>query len=81
LAGRRMPGPRVFGKSPGGTAAFIAVSWAVVGALVATGVVEYHWGFMAGAVAAGLAELAPLPIDDNLTVPIAAAGVMYLTGV
>ena len=81
LVGRRMPGPRVFGKSPGGTAAFIAVSWAVVGALVATGVVEYHWGFMAGAVAAGLAELAPLPIDDNLTVPIAAAGVMYLTGV
>ncbi len=81
LVGRRMPDPRIFGKSPGGTAAFIGVSWAVVGALVATGVVEYHWGFMAGAVAAGLAELAPLPIDDNLTVPIAAAGVMALTGV
>ena len=27
IVGRRMPGPRIMGKSPGGTAAFIAVSW------------------------------------------------------
>ena len=81
LVGRRMPGPRIFGKSPVGTAAFIAVSWAVVGVLVATGVVDYHWGLMAGAVAAGVVELAPLPVDDNLTVPIAAGAVMFFSGV
>lgn len=81
LVGRRMPGPRIFGKSPVGTAAFIAVSWAVVGVLVAAGVVDYHWGLMAGAVAAGLAELAPLPVDDNLSVPLAAGAVMYFFGV
>ena len=81
LVGRGMPGPRIFGKSPVGTAAFIAVSWAVVGVLVFAGVVEYHWGLIAGAVAAGLAELAPLPVDDNLTVPIAAGAVMFFLGV
>ena len=81
LVGERMPGPRIFGKSPVGTAAFIAVSWAVVGVLVAAGVVDYHWGLMAGAVAAGLAELTPLPVDDNLTVPIAAGAVMFFIGV
>ena len=81
LVGRGMPGPRIFGKSPVGTAAFIAVSWAVVGVLVSAGVVEYHWGLIAGAVAAGLAELAPLPVDDNLTVPIAAGAVMFFLGV
>ena len=74
LVGRRMPGLRIFGKSPVGTAAFIAVSWAVVGLLVGSGVVDYHWGLMAGAVAAGLAELAPLPVDDNITA-------MYFFGV
>ena len=81
LVGSHMPGPRIFGKSPVGTAAFIAVSWAVVGLLVGAGVMDYHWGLMAGAVAAGLAELAPLPVDDNLTVPIAGGAVMHLLGV
>ena len=81
LVGRRMPGLRIFGKSPVGTAAFIVVSWAVVGALVAAGVVDYHWGLVVGAVAAGFAELAPIPVDDNLTVPIAAGTVMFFLGV
>ena len=39
LVGKRTPGPRVFGKSPGGTIAFIAASWAAVGVLVAAGAV------------------------------------------
>ena len=81
LVGRRMPGPRIFGKSPVGTAAFVAVSWGVVGVMVGGGVVDYHWGLMAGAVAAGLAELTPLPVDDNLTVPIAGSVAMYFFGV
>ena len=81
LVGMRMPGPRLFGKSLGGTTAFIAASWCVVGILLATGVVEYHWGLMAGAVVAALVELAPVPLDDNLTVPIAAGLAMHLFGV
>lgn len=81
LVGRRMPGPRIFGKSPVGTAAFIAVSWMVVGGMVVGGVVDYHWGLIAGAVAAGLTELAPAPVDDNLSVPIVAATAMHIFGV
>ena len=81
LVGMRTPGPRVFGKSPGGTIAFIAASWAAIGVLVAAGAVEYHWGLMAGAVVAGLVELTPLPVDDNLTVPITAGLVMHFFGV
>ena len=81
IVGIRMPGPRVFGKSPGGTVAFVAAAWGVVGILVATGVVEYHWGLMAGGVVAGLAELAPLPLDDNLTVPLSAGLAMHFFGV
>ncbi len=39
LVGRRMPGARVFGKSPGGTAAFVVVGLVVAGVLVWTGAV------------------------------------------
>ena len=81
IVGVRTPGPRVFGKSPGGTVAFVAAAWLVVGILVAAGVVEYHWGLMAGGLVAGLAELVPSPLDDNLTVPIAAGLAMHLFGV
>ena len=92
LVGRRMPGPRVFGKSPGGTAAFVAVSLAVVALLVGIGVVEYHWGLVAGAVIAGLVELTPLPLplgkgrhrwvlDDNLAIPLISGAVMQILGV
>ena len=70
LVGGRTPGPRVFGKSPGGTAAFILVSLAVVAALTASGVIHYHWALVAGAVIAALVELAPIPVDDNLTIPL-----------
>ena len=77
LVGRAMPGPRIWGKSPGGTAAFFVVSLGVVGVLVAAGVVEYHWGLLCGAAVAALVELAPLPTDDNLTVPLISGAVMH----
>ena len=76
LVGRPMPGPRVFGKSPVGTMAFIAVSLMVIGLLVFAGVTEFQWIFIAGAVVAGLVELAPSPFDDNMTVPLIAGAVM-----
>lgn len=78
LVGQPMPGPRVFGKSPAGTLAFIGVSLLAAGILVGVGFMPWHWGFAAGAVAAGLVELLPLPGDDNLWVPLAAGAVMQL---
>ena len=77
LVGRAMPGPRIRGKSPGGTAAFLAVSLAVVGLLAAVGVIEYHWGLLVGAAVAALVELASLPPDDNLTVPLISGAAMH----
>jgi dolichol kinase len=76
-----MPGPRIFGKSPGGTAAFVAVTWIVVGVLVVSGVTEFHRGLLIGGVVTALVELAPTPLDDNLTVPIAAGLAMHFLGV
>ena len=81
LVGTRLPGPRIFGKSPGGTAAFVAVSLGVCAVLVGTGVSPFGWGLIVGAVAAGLVELLPAPVDDNLTVPLVSGGIMYLLGV
>ena len=81
LAGRRMRGPRLLGKSPAGTAAFIAVSLAAVGVLVGGNAIEFHWGLLAGAVIAGLVELASLPPDDNLAVPLVAGAAMHFLGV
>ena len=44
-------------------------------------VVQYHWGLLVGAVVAGLVELTPAPVDDNLTVPLLAGTAMHLLGV
>lgn len=79
LVGWPMPGPRVLGKSPAGTLAFIGVSLLAAGVLVGAGFMPWHWGFAAGAIVAGLVELLPLPGDDNLWVPLAAGAVMQLT--
>jgi dolichol kinase len=81
LVGRRMWGPRLLGKSPAGTAAFIVVSLAVVGVLVGGNAIEFHWGLLVGAVIAGLVELASLPPDDNMAVPLVAGAAMHFLGV
>ena len=70
LVGTRTPGPRIFGKSPGGTLAFVGVSLLVVLVLVSSGYIQYHWGYILGALVAAGAELAPVPLDDNLTIPL-----------
>ena len=81
IVGRRMPGPRIFGKSPGGTAAFVALSLVTVGVLTGSGAVDYHWGLLIGALIAGLVELAPVDLDDNLTIPLIAGASMHFLGV
>ena len=80
VVGSRTPGPRLYGKSPGGTAAFVAVGWLVVLVLFQAGVVQYHWGLTTGAVIAGLVELMPIPVDDNLTIPLVSGAAMHLMG-
>ena len=78
LIGVRDHRTRRFGKSLAGTAAFAV---AALGAgLLATlhPDVPLAWWLVLGAVVAALAELAPLPFDDNLTVPIASAAAMAL---
>ena len=79
LVGKPTPGPRILGKSPVGTVAFVGVSLLVLAVLATTGVLEFQWVLVAAAVVAGLVELAPLPLDDNLTVPlISGACAQYL---
>ena len=78
LVGSRTPGPRLLGKSPGGTAAFAGVSMLVVLLLSLTGAVDYHWSMLVGGSVAALVELAPLPVDDNLTIPLASGAAMQL---
>ena len=80
LVGRRMPGPRLFGKSPVGTIAFLVVSLLIVEVLVGSGRFPYHWALLVGGAVAALVELAPVPPDDNLTIPLAAGGAMHLLG-
>ena len=70
LVGRPMPGPRILGKSPMGTLAFAGVSLLALSLLSVGGLTEFGWVLAAAALIAGLVELAPIPLDDNLTVPL-----------
>ena len=81
LVGSRMGGFRVFGKSPMGTLAFVAVAIGVAGILSAANVVSFHWGLVAGAAIAALIELTPSPLDDNLTIPLISGAAMTGAGV
>lgn len=76
LIGSRCPGPRVWGKSPLGSLAFVAASMAVWAILVAAGVGVWSWAVAVTAMVAATVEFAPLPLDDNLTVPLIAGGFM-----
>ena len=80
LVGRRMPGPRIWGKSPLGTAAFIGVGAGAAAVLIAANGIDHHWALWAGAAVAGAAELASIPPDDNLSVPLLAGTAMHLLG-
>jgi len=81
LVGRRMPGPRILGKSPLGTAAFIGVGSGMAAVLIAANVIDHHWALWAGVAVAGTAELASIPPDDNLSVPLLAGTAMHFLGV
>ncbi len=78
LIGVRDHRTRVFGKSLAGAVAFTS---AAIGAGLLASLhpdVPLAWWIVPGAVVAAAAELAPLPIDDNITVPLAASVAMAL---
>lgn len=78
LIGVRDHRARRFGKSLAGTASFaVAALGAGLLATLHPGV-PLVWWIAPGAIVAALVELAPLPLDDNLTVPLAAAATMAL---
>ena len=81
IVGRGMPGPRLAGKSPLGTAAFIGVGCAALAVLLAADGIDHHWALWVGVVAAGLIELVSVPPDDNLAIPLLAGVVMFGLGV
>ena len=81
IVGSRMSGPRILGKSPGGTAAFIAVAASAVAVLIAADGIGHHWALWVGVGVAGVVELISLPPDDNLAIPLLAGTAMFLLGV
>ena len=80
MIGIRVPGKRVFGKSLLGTMAMIAVALGVAGILHVTAGIGVRWPVVVGAMVAGIVELLPLPLDDNLRVPIVAGTAMTFLG-
>ena len=78
LVGGRVGGPRLIGKSPWGTLALFAVSAVLAVILWAAAIATPLWALLAGAAIAALVELLPLPLDDNVTVPLISGAAMAL---
>ncbi|MCY3693124.1 MAG: hypothetical protein OXH30_14125, partial [Chloroflexi bacterium] len=76
LVGSHFPGPRLWGKSPSGIAAFIAAALGVWAIVCAAGYGQWSWAIVTGAVVAAAVEFTPTPIDDNLTVPLIGGAVL-----
>lgn len=80
LIGQRMPGPRLRNKSPIGTAAFAATAAAAAAILTTAGAIPHHWALWPAAAIAALTELAAIPPDDNLAIPLTTATAMWALG-
>lgn len=76
VIGERIGRTRLGKKSLEGTAGFVVASLVVGGVVVGAGAEVPFPAVFLGAIVGGLVELAALPPDDNLTVPLAAGGVM-----
>ena len=78
LVGRWDHRLRIFGKSMVGSFAFL-IGATAVGYLVGLHPdVARAWWLVPGAFVAAVTELLPLPVDDNLSIPLAAASAMTL---
>ena len=78
LVGARVHRRRIFGKSLVGTGAFLVTAGAAGVLASLHPAVTLAWWFIPGLVAAAVVELLPLPLDDNVTVPLAGATTMHL---
>lgn len=65
-------------KSLEGTLAFVSVAATVGFLLPLTGVHLMHGIILAGAITAAGVELVPLPVNDNLVIPLVSGGMMEL---
>jgi dolichol kinase len=73
VVGKKYGKPLYWGKSPHGSlACFVACL------LIGAGLLDNQWVVLAGAVAATVAEALPVPMDDNMRVPIVSGLVMQL---
>jgi dolichol kinase len=78
MVGERFGRTHIWGKSLEGSLAFLAVSLVIGGALLASGL-NVTWAMViTGAIVATIVELAPIPGNDNLSVPVLSAAAMVL---
>ena len=65
-------------RSLEGALAFLVVAMAIAALLRGLGVYGAFWPAALGALIAALVELAPIPVEDNVSVPLVSAAVMTL---
>ncbi len=76
--GVRGAGPRSRpGKSMEGTLAFVAVALGLALLLWYKGAYTLFWPAAVGAVVAAVVEFLPLPVDDNISVPLVSGAAMW----
>ncbi|MGD8414572.1 MAG: SEC59/DGK1/VTE5 family protein [Candidatus Latescibacterota bacterium] len=73
IVGKKYGRPMYWGKSPQGSMACF-VCCLIIGAAL----LDNRWVIVAGALAATLAEALPVPMDDNMRVPVVSGLVMQL---
>lgn len=76
LVGSRYGRARFFGKSLEGSLVLFAISALIGWLFLLTGQVSPYWPILVGAAVAATVELLPLPLDDNLTIPLFAGATM-----
>lgn len=76
--GERYGKTKIGEKSLEGTLAFVAAAAAAGLLLSLAGIHVMHGIVLAGAIAAAGVELLPLPVNDNLVIPLASGGVMLV---
>lgn len=78
MIGSRFSKPRWLNKSPFGSLGFFLVSAIIAAIIEACSSSVELWILIAGAAIAAVVELLPIPIDDNLTVPLISGVAMTL---
>jgi len=76
--GERYGKTKIGGKSLEGTIAFVVAAFCAGLILSLAGVPLALWILAIGAIVAASAELLPLPLNDNLVIPLVSGGIMEL---